>query len=125
MPLTHLLHVLAKLLCCWNRLAEWGPAFLQTVLCTLLPLVQQLQGCGSLLMQPAAAARNAPTASVQASSSSSSSSCEHQLLCALFCLHQEASTLLIVIDGHRQLVAGVAAALLRLHNDPAVVEMQL
>jgi hypothetical protein len=109
----------------WKGLLERGPALLQTVVCTLLPLVQQLQGCGSLLMRPAAAAaaRSASTASVQAGSSSSS--CEHKLQRVLFCTQQAVSALLFTIAAHNQLDAGAAAEVLRLQTYPAVAEMQL
>jgi hypothetical protein len=128
MPLPCMLTCAQHLLHCWNVMVEErGPALLQTLVCTLLPLVQQLQGCGSLLMQPAAAAaaaaRSAPTASVQAGSSSSS--CEHQLLCALFGIQKAASTVLSVISGLEKLDAGAAAEVLRLQTDPTVAEMQL
>jgi hypothetical protein len=128
MPLIHLLRTVEQLLWCWHVLVERVPAFLQVVACTLLPLVQQLQGCGSLLMRPAAAtARTSPAASVQAgsSSSSSSSSCEQELQIVLIGVQQAVSMLLIEIDAHKQLDAGVAADVLRLQIDPAVVEMQL
>jgi hypothetical protein len=100
---------------------------MQVVVRTLLPLVQQLQGCNTLIVRPAAAARSAPAASVQAgsSSSSSSSSSEHQLQRVLFGVQLAASTLLTAIDKQQQVDAGVAAEVLRLQNDPAVVEMQL
>jgi hypothetical protein len=132
MPLSHLLTLAQQLLYCWHEMLLRGPVLLQVVVRTLLPLVQQLQGCGSLLVQPAAAAaRGAPTTSVQAgsssSSSSSSSSCEllRTLQCVLFRTQQAASALLNVIDGHQQLDARVAAEVLRLQIDPAVAEMQL
>jgi hypothetical protein len=123
MPLKHLLGAVQQLLCSWHELVERVPAFLPVVVRTLLPLVQQLQGCGSLLMRPAAA-RSAPTASVQAGSSSSSSP-KHQLHCVLFGMQQAASMLLTAIDGPKQVDAGVAAEVLRLQTDPAVAEMQL
>jgi hypothetical protein len=40
-------------------------------------------------------------------------------------MQHAASLLLVAIEGHTQLDAGVAAEVLRLQNDPAVVEMQL
>jgi hypothetical protein len=124
MPLTHLLSSVIQLLCCWHDVVEQVPAFLQVVVRTLLPLVQQLQGCSSLLVRPVAAAA-ASTPSVQAGSSSSSSSCEHQLSRVLFGMQQAASMLLNSIGGHDQVDAGVSAQVLRLQSDPAVAEMQL
>jgi hypothetical protein len=122
-PLSHLLSSARKLLCCWHELVGQMPAFMQVVVRTLLPLVQQLQGCGSLLMRPAAAAPcSAPTATVEAGSSSS---CEHWLQCALFGVQQAASMLLLAIDQQDQLNGGGAADVLRLQNDAAVAEMQL
>jgi hypothetical protein len=125
-PLTHLLSSARKLLCCWHELVGQMPAFMRVVVRTLLPLVQQLQGCGSLLVRPAAAAasRSAPAATVE-TGSSSSSSCEHELHCALFSVQQAASMLLLAIDQQDQLDGGVAADVLRLQNDAAVAEMQL
>jgi hypothetical protein len=129
MPLIHLLSSVQPLLCCWHDMVQQVPVLLPVVVQTLLPLVQQLQGCGILLMQPAAAAaaaaRSAPTASVQAGSSSSS--CVHELQCRVFGTQHAASTLLTAIDGqqHWQSDVGVAAEVLRLQNDPAVAEMQL
>jgi hypothetical protein len=129
MPLTHLLQSIRHLLGCWHELVEQVPAFMQVVVRTLLPLVQQLQGCNSLLMRPAAAAaavHNAPAVSAQAgSSSSSSSSSTYGLQATLFAMQHAASMLMVAIDGREQLNAGVAADVLRLQNDPAVVEMQL
>jgi hypothetical protein len=105
MPLTHLLTSVQQLLCCWVEMVELAPALLPVVVHTLLPLVQQLQGSGGLLMQPAAAAaHSAPAASVQAGSSSRS--CEHRLQCALFGVQRAASMLLSIIGGQD---AGVAA----------------
>jgi hypothetical protein len=123
MPLTHLLTSVQQLLCCWVEMVELAPALLPVVMRTLLALVQQLQGCGSLLMLPAAAAaaaHSAPAAGVQAGSSSSS--CEHRLQCALFGVQRAASMLLSIIGGQD---AGVAAEVVRLQSDPAVAEMQL
>jgi hypothetical protein len=129
MPLALLLGSVQRLLSCWHTMVQRGPMLLDVVARTLLSLVQQLQGCGSLLMLPAAAAaaRSAPLALVQAAASSSSSSSEHQLQCALFGTQHAASTLLYAMDVQQmeQLDAGVAAEVLRLQNDPAVVEMQL
>jgi hypothetical protein len=130
-PLTHLLSSVQKLLGCWHTMLARGPGLMQVVVRTLLPLVQQLQGCNTLIVRPAAAARSAPAASVQAGSSSSSSrsssssSSEHQLQRVLFGMQLAASTLLTAIDKQQQVDAGVAAEVLRLQNDPAVVEMQL
>jgi hypothetical protein len=128
MPLTHLLSLGQKLLYCWHAMVQRVPALLQVVAPTLLPLVQQLQGCSSLLT--GSAASRAPAASVQtgSSSSSSSSSSERQLPWALFDMQKAASMLLTAIAAatrRQQLDAGVAAEVLRLQNDPAVVEMQL
>jgi hypothetical protein len=127
-PLTLLLSMVQQLLCCWHELIEQVPAFLQVVVRTLLPLMPQLRGCVSLLMQPvaaaAAAARGTPAASVQAGSSSSRS-WEQKLQGALFGIHQAASMVLIAVDGLSQLDAGVAAEVFRLQNDPAVAEIQL
>jgi hypothetical protein len=117
-----------QLLDCWRFTIEQVPALLQVVVRTLLPLVQQLQGCARLLMRPAVAeACSAPAASVQADSSSRSSSCRHELQCALFGAQLAASLVLSAIDTQQesQSDAGVAAEVLRLHTDPAVVEMQL
>jgi hypothetical protein len=124
MPLTQQLRLVRQLLGCWNKMVKRGLELLQVVVRALLPLVQQLQGCGSLLMQPAAAARSGPPASVQAGSSSSSS-CEQQLQRALFGTQHAASLVLNSIHEQGQLDAGVAAEVLRLQNDPAVAEMQL
>jgi hypothetical protein len=127
-PLIHLLSLVQPLLGCWHTKVQQVPTLLPVVVRTLRPLVQQLQGCGTMLMQPAAAAaaaRSAPTASVQAGSSSSSSSGVHKLQCALVGTQQAASMLLNTIDQQQQLEAGVAAEVLELQNDPAVVAMQL
>jgi hypothetical protein len=126
--LTHLLQSVRHLLGCWHELVEQVPAFMQVVVRTLLPLVQQLQGCRSLLLRPAAAAaaaavHSAPAVSAQAGSSSSSST--YGLQAMLFAMQHAASMLMVAIDGQQQLNAGVAADVLRLQNDPAVVEMQL
>jgi hypothetical protein len=103
MPIIHLLlSAVDVLLGCWREMVECVPSLPPVVVRTLLPLVQQLQGCGSLLMQPAAAAaaQSAPTPGVQAGSSSSSSSiCAHELPCVLFGVQHSASTLLNAI-GH-------------------------
>jgi hypothetical protein len=125
MPLANVLRMVGPLLCCWAEMIECKPALLQVVVRTLLPLVQQLQGCGSLLMRPAAAAAAASVQGGSSSGSSSSSSYEHKLQYQLFVAQQAASRLLTVIYQHKQVDAGVAAELLRLHNDPAVAEMQL
>jgi hypothetical protein len=45
------------LLFCWQKNVARVPAILQVSVRTLPPLVQQLQGCVSLLMRPAAAAQ--------------------------------------------------------------------
>jgi hypothetical protein len=125
LPLTSLLGSAQNLLCCWHELVEQVPMLLQVVVPTLLPLVQQVQGCSSLLMRAAAAAaaHSAPTAGVQAGSCSSSRSC-NQLRRAMFGMQQAASTLVAWISGLEQ-DAGFAAQVLRLQNDPAVAEMQL
>jgi hypothetical protein len=133
MPLTHLLTSVEQLLLCWHEMVRQGPATLMqakiTVVRTLLPLVQQLQGCGSLLMQTAAAAAacSAPTVDVQpgSSSSSSSSSNQQQLERALFRVQVAASSVLYAIDGQRQMDIVVAAEVPSLQSDPAVAEMQL
>jgi hypothetical protein len=128
MPLTHLLSSIYQLLCCWHELLQRVPVFMHAAARTLLSLVQQLQGCGSLLGRPAAAAaHSAPTASVQASSisSSSSSSWEHQLQCTLVLTQGAAAALLSVMDEQQQFGAGVPAEVLMLQNDPAVALMQL
>jgi hypothetical protein len=110
MPLTHLLIMVQELLCCWRQTFERVPAFLQVVVRMLLPLVQRLQGCGSLLVRPAAAvAGSASVSSVQAGSSSSNSSnsssssnsrhsCEHQLQLELFRTQHAVSRLLRSIN---------------------------
>jgi hypothetical protein len=127
MLLANVLRMVGPLLCCWAEIVDCKPALLQVVVRTLRPLVQQLQGCGSLLMWPAAAAAAASVqdGSSSSSSSSSSSGYEHNLQYHLFAAQQAASRLLAVICSQKQVDAGVAAELLRLHNDPAVVEMQL
>jgi hypothetical protein len=130
-PLAHLLTSVQHLLDCWRFAIEQVPALLQVVVRTLLPLVQQLQGCSSLLLPPAvAAACNAPAANVQAdsrSSSSSSSSCRHDLQRVLVETQLAVSWLLSAIDTQQELKpdAGGAAEVLRLHSEPAVAEMQL
>jgi hypothetical protein len=118
-----------QLLVCWREMIKQGPEFLQVVVRMLLPLIQQLQGCGNLLTRAAAAAasHSAPTASVQTRSSSSSSrgSCEHELQCVLFGTQQAALLLLNSTDVRAQSDAGLAAEVLKLQDDPAVAEMQL
>jgi hypothetical protein len=122
-PLTHLLTFVRPLLCCWNEMVHRVPALLQVVVRTLLPLVQQLQSCGSLLMRPAAATHSAAAAGVH---TGSSSDCQHPVLqCALFDVQQAASALLTAIDLLNPLDAQVATEVLRLQNDPAVAELQL
>jgi hypothetical protein len=130
MPLTHLLDSVWQLLRCWNETVDQEPAVLQVVARTLLPLVQQLPACNSLLMPPAAAAaaapaarQSAPSASVRASSCSGS--WEHQLLCALYGIQEVASSLINAMHTQNQLNGGFAAEVLRLQKDPAVAEMQL
>jgi hypothetical protein len=97
MPLANVLRMVGPLLCCWAEMIECKPALLQVVVRTLLPLVQQLQGCGSLLMRPAAAAAAASVQGGSSSGSSSSSSYEHKLQYQLFVAQQAASRLLTVI----------------------------
>jgi hypothetical protein len=123
LPLSHLLVSVQQLLNCWHELVGRVPELLPVVVRTLLPLVQQLQGCGSLLMRPAAAASSAPAGNLQFGSSSSS--CADDLQSALFGVHSAASLLLKAIDGQKQLDAGVAAEALGLQMDPAVAELQL
>jgi hypothetical protein len=117
--LVHLYKLVHQLLCCWHVMLGQGSALLRVVVRTLLPLVQQLQGCGSLLMTPAAA-RSAPAAGVQAGGSS-----VLQMQNLLFVMQQSASVLVNALDAYKPLDAGVAAEVLRLQNDPAVAEMQL
>jgi hypothetical protein len=135
MPSTHLLWSVRQLLVSWREMVKLSPEFLPMVVRTLLPLIQQLQGCSSLLMQPAAAAEAAAhsvsIAGVQvgssrsSSSSSSSSSGQHQLWCALFAAQHAATVVLSMMDAHSQLDPEVAAEVLRLQIDPAVAELQL
>jgi hypothetical protein len=128
MPLTHLLDSVWQLLRCWNETFDQVPAVLQVVARTLLPLVQQLPACNSLLVLPAAAAAAAaaawnPSVSVQASSRSGS--WEHQLLCALYGIQEVAASLINAMHSQNQLNGGFAAEVLRLQKDPAVAELQL
>jgi hypothetical protein len=51
MPLAYLLYSVRQLLNCWPKTVDRVPSVLPVVVRTLLPLVQQLQGCGSLLLQ--------------------------------------------------------------------------